>query len=164
MITETADITTPKSEPIASEETLQTYARRCIVTYFQQMMSYKQGCIAGNDGRFVHDMRVTARRLRTAMDDFAACFPQRPFTQYSKKIKRITRTLGAVRDLDVLIVRFQRELVTLTEAEQADIRGLIEHLQQEREDARKPMLTLFAKLEATGFETKFLEFFVGADF
>lgn len=72
--------------------------------------------------------------------------------------------MGAVRDLDVLIACFQRELVTLTEVEQADIRGLIEHLQQEREDARKPMLTLFAKLEATGFETKFLEFFVGADF
>ena len=68
--------------------------------------------------------------------------------------------MGAVRDLDVLIARFQKEMVTLTGAEQADIQGFIEHLQQEREDARKPMLTLFGKLEAADFETKFLEFFV----
>ncbi len=163
MITETADITTPKSEPIASEETLQTYARRCIVTYFQQMMSYKQGCIAGNDGRFVHDMRVTARRLRTAMDDFAACFPQRPFTQYSKKIKRITRTLGAVRDLDVLIARFENELDTLSEQEQQDIRAVIAHLSEERVRAREPMVQLFEGMEATGFETAFLTFFGEAE-
>jgi CHAD domain-containing protein len=67
--------------------------------------------------------------------------------------------MGAVRDLDVLIARFQRELDLLSEVEQVDIRGLIEHLQHEREEARKPMLMLFAKLEETNLEAKFLKFF-----
>lgn len=151
-------------EKISPDDTLEACARQVIVSYFQEMMSYKEGAKDGTDIEFVHDMRVTSRRLRAAMDNFADCFPEKPFKKYYKKIKAITRSMGAVRDLDVLIARFQKELVTLTEAEQADIRGLIERLQQEREDARKPMLTLFAKLEATGFETKFLEFFVGADF
>ena len=151
-------------EKISPDDTLEVCARQVIVSYFQKMMSYKEGAEAGTDIEFVHEMRVTSRRLRAAMDNFEDCFPEKPFKKYYKKIKAITRTMGAVRDLDVLIARFQRELVTLTEAERADIRGLIEHLQQKREDARKPMLTLFAKLEATGFETKFLEFFVGADF
>ena len=151
-------------EKISPDDTLEACARQVIVSYFREMMSYKEGAKDGTDIKFVHDMRVTSRRLRAAMDNFADCFPEKPFKKYYKKIKAITRTMGAVRDLDVLIARFQRELVTLTEAEQADIRGLIEHLQQEREDARKPMLTLFAKLEETDFETKFLEFFVGADF
>ena len=151
-------------EKISPDSTLETCARQVIVSYFQKMMSYKEGAKEGTDIEFVHDMRVTSRRLRAAMDNFADCFPEKPFKKYHKKIKAITRTMGAVRDLDVLIARFQRELVTLTEAEQADIKGLIEHLQQEREDARKPMLTLFAKLEETDFEIKFLKFFVGADF
>ena len=151
-------------EKISPDSTLEVCARQVIVSYFREMMSHKEGAKDGVDIEFVHEMRVTSRRLRAAMDNFADCFPEKPFKKYYKKIKVITRTMGAVRDLDVLIARFQRELVILTEVGQADIRGLIEHLQQEREDARKPMLILFAKLEATGFETKFLKFFVGANF
>ena len=51
----------------------------------------------------------------------------------------------------------------MSEAEKADIRELILHLQREREEARKPMLTLFTKLEETGFERKFLTFFQDFD-
>ena len=152
-------------EDISPDETLEACARRVIVNYFHEMMSYKEGAKEGADIEFVHDMRVTSRRLRAAMDNFADCFPKRsPFKKHYKKIRAITRTMGAVRDLDVLIVRFQNELRNLTEVEQADIRGLIEHLQREHKEARQPMLMLFEELEATGFETEFLEFFVGTDF
>ena len=148
-----------KINAISPDETLETCAREIIVDYFQQMMSYKDGAKAGRDIEYVHDMRVTSRRLRAAMDNFADCFPQKSFRKHYKKVKSITRTMGAVRDLDVLIHRFQKTLNTLSEPEQADIRELILHLQREREKARKPMLTLFTKLEETDFERKFLTFF-----
>ena len=151
----------PKIEDISPDETLEVCARQIIVNYFHQMMSYREGAKDGSDIEFVHEMRVTSRRLRAAMDNFADCFPEKTFKKHYKKIKLITQTMGAVRDLDVLIARFEKELGTLPEAEQADIRKLIEHLQQERENARKPMLTLFAKLEETGFEKQFLTFFQG---
>ena len=148
-----------KIENISPDETLEVCARQIIISYFHQMMFYKEGAKEGSDIEFVHDMRVTSRRLRAAMDNFAGCFREKPFKKHYKKVKLITRTLGAVRDLDVLIARFEKELGTLPEAEQADIHKLIERLQQERENARKPMLKLFAKLEETGFERKFLTFF-----
>ena len=151
--------TEPKIRGISPDETLEVCARQIIVSYFHQMMSYKEGAKDGSDIEFVHEMRVTSRRLRAAMDNFADCFPEKAFKKHYKKIKLITQTMGAVRDLDVLIVRFEKKLDTLPEVEQADIRSLIEHLQQEREDARKPMLMLFAKLEETGFEKTFLTFF-----
>ena len=150
-----------KINAISPDETLETCAREIIVDYFQQMMSYKDGAKGGRDIECVHDMRVTSRRLRNAMDNFADCFPQKSFRKHYKKVKAITQTMGAVRDLDVLIERFQKTLGTLSEAEQADIRELIQYLQREREEARKPMLTLFTKLEETDFETKFLGFFAG---
>ena len=151
----------PKIKEIAPEETLEVCARQIIVNYFHEMMSYKGGAKVGTDIKFVHDMRVTSRRLRSAMDNFADCFPKKPFKRHYKKITAITRTMGAVRDLDVLITRFQNELTNLTAVEQADIRGLIGHLQRKRKEAREPMLTLFEGLEEIGFETEFLEFFVG---
>ena len=151
--------TKPKIKKVSPDETLETCARQIIVGYFCQMMSYKEGAKEGSDIEFVHEMRVTSRRLRVAMDNFTDCFPEKAFKKHYKKVKAITQTMGTVRDLDVLIARFQKELGTLSEVEQTDIQGLIEHLQREREEARKPMLTLFTKLEETGFETKFLKFF-----
>ena len=144
---------------IAPDKTLETCARQIIVSYFHEMMSHKAGAIDGADIKFVHDMRVASRRLRAAMDNFADCFEKEPFKKHYKQIRTTTRIMGAVRDLDVLIARFQNELQTLSEVEQGDIQGLIEHLQQEREKSRKPMLTLFAELDKSNFETQFLTFF-----
>ena len=148
-----------KIKKVSPDETLEACARQIIAGYFCQMMSYKEGAKEGSDIEFVHEMRVTSRRLRAAMDNFADCFSEKAFRKHYKKVKAITRTMGTVRDLDVLIARFKRELDTFSEVEQADIRGLIEHLQRERKEARKPMLMLFAKLEETNFERKFLKFF-----
>ena len=153
--------TEPTIGTVSPDETLESCARQIIVRYFQQMMSYKAGVKDGADIAFVHDMRVTSRRLRASMDNFADCFQEKPFKKHYKKIKAITRTMGSVRDMDVLIARFQREVDTLSEVEQTDIRRLIGHLQHEREEARKPMLTLFAELEEADFETEFLKFFSG---
>ena len=146
-------------EGIAPDKTLEFCARQIIVGYFREMMSHKAGAIDGTDIEFVHDMRVASRRLRAAMDNFADCFQKEPFKKHYKQIRTITRTMGAVRDLDVLIARFQNELQTLSEVEQGDIRELIEHLQQERKEARKPMLNLFTELDVSDFRTQFLTFF-----
>ncbi len=144
---------------ISPDKTLEVCARQIIVSYFREMMSHKAGAIDGTHIEFVHDMRVVSRRLRAAMDNFADCFQKEPFKKQYKKVRTITRTMGVVRDLDVLIARFQKELQTLSEAERGDIQGLIEHLQQERQEARKPMLTLFTELDTINFETQFLTFF-----
>lgn len=144
---------------VAPDENMESCARLIIVGYFREMMSHKDGAIDGTDIEFVHDMRVASRRLRAAMDNFSDCFQREPFKQYYKQIRTITRTMGVVRDLDVLIARFQSELQRLPPEEQRDIHGLIRNLQQKREIARKPMLGLFAELETNDFENKFLSFF-----
>lgn len=144
---------------VVPEENMETCARLIIVGYFREMMSHKDGAIDGTNIEFVHDMRVASRRLRAAMDNFSDCFQREPFKRYYKQIRTITRTMGGVRDLDVLIRYFQSELQTLSTSEQRDIKGLIEHLQQKRQTARKPMLDLFIELDANDFEKQFLAFF-----
>ena len=148
-----------KIKGVAPDKTLETCARQIIVGYFREMMSHKAGASDGVDIEFVHDMRVASRRLRAAMDNFADCFEKEPFKKYYKQIRTITRTMGTVRDLDVLIVHFQNELQTLSNLEQNDIKGLIEHLQEKRKEARKPMLELFTELEISNFDRQFLTFF-----
>ena len=146
-------------EGIVPRKSLEECARRIITTLFQEMMSFKEGSIDGLDIEFAHDMRVSSRRLRVAMDNFAECFSKKKFRKYLKQTKNITSTMGAVRDLDVLISKFEKDAKSLTEDEQLGVKNLIIQLQQKREEARKPMLLMFSRLEKAGFDKKFLKFF-----
>ena len=145
---------------IAPEKSLEECAHRIITTRFHEMMSFKTGAIDGRDIEYVHDMRVASRRLRAALRNFADCFtPKKEFRRHLKQVDRITSTLGNVRDLDVLIDRFQKDLQTVPEDAQIGVQNLISHLQKEREERRGPMFTMFEELDRGNFEQKFLEFF-----
>jgi CHAD domain-containing protein len=145
---------------IAPKNSLERSAQRIITAQFREMMSFKDGAIDGTDIEFVHDLRVSSRRLRAAMQNFADCFPQKKkFRRYLKQVSNITETMGAVRDLDVLIHCFQQAIQTLSEQEQVGVGNLIKHLQQKREEARQPMLEMFAKLDKDGFDKQFSKFF-----
>ena len=145
---------------IGAEKSLEECARRIITTRLHEMMSFKEGAIDGRDIEYVHDMRVASRRLRAAMRNFADCFTQKKkFRRHLKRVERITSRLGDVRDLDVLIDRFQRDLKTVPEDAQIGVQNLIRHLQKEREERRVPMFRLFEELDKSNFEQKFLEFF-----
>ena len=145
---------------IAPEKSLEECARRIITTRLHEMMSFKEGAIDGRDIEYVHDMRVASRRLRAAMRNFADCFtPKKKFRRHFKRVERITSTLGDVRDLDVLIDRFQQDLKRVPEDAQIGVQNLIIHLQQEREERRVSMFTMFEELDKSNFERKFLGFF-----
>ena len=145
---------------IAPEKSLEECARRIITTRLHEMMSFKAGAIDGRDIEYVHDMRVASRRLRAAMQNFADCFTRKKkFRRHLKRVERITSRLGDVRDLDVLIDRFQKDLKTMPEDAQSGVQNLVRHLQREREERRAPMFTMFEKLDKSNFERKFLKFF-----
>ena len=146
-------------EGIMPRRSLEECARRIITTRFHEMMSFKGGAIDGSDIEFVHDMRVSSRRLRAAMDNFADCFSPEKFRKYLKQTKNITRTMGVVRDLDVLIFQFEEDAKSLSEDEQIGVKNLISQLQRKREMARELMLLMFSNLERKGFNEKFLKFF-----
>ena len=145
---------------IAPEKSLEECARRIIITRFYEMMSFKAGVIDGRDIESVHNMRVASRRLRAAMRNFADCFaPKKEFRRCLKQVEQITSTLGDVRDLDVLIDRFQKDVLTVPEDAQIGVQNLIRHLQKERAERRAPMFTMFEELDRSNFEQRFLKFF-----
>ncbi|MBN1193651.1 MAG: CHAD domain-containing protein [Coriobacteriia bacterium] len=62
----------------------------------------------GADADAVHDMRVASRRLREAMRLLGPVYPRREFRAWYKRVRRITRALGPVRDSDVFIDEFSK--------------------------------------------------------
>lgn len=79
------------------------------------LFELEEAASAGADMDAVHDMRVASRRLREAMRLLAPLYPRRAFRAWYRRVRRITRALGPVRDSDVFIDEFSRLGVGLGE-------------------------------------------------
>lgn len=119
------------------------------------MMSYREGTILGEDIEELHAMRVSSRRLRAAMDAFAAVFPEDGFRRQLRQVKQITDTLGDARDLDVAIDSLTRLLPDLTAQEQVGVTALIDEYRERRRRERRQIRRLFRDLDRTNFARRF---------
>jgi CHAD domain-containing protein len=133
-------------------------AGRIILTRWAELMSYRDGTIAGEDIEELHAMRVSSRRLRAAMDAFAVAFPSKSFRRYLRRVKEITDTLGEARDLDVAIEALTDLVGDVRSDERPGIEGLVARYRQDRgeEDAR--IAAMFARLEEDDFERRFIRY------
>jgi CHAD domain-containing protein len=135
-------------------------AGRVIVTRWREMMSYGPGTLAGDDIEELHAMRVSSRRLRAAMDAFAAVFPATSFRKRLRVVKEITDTLGAARDLDVAMEGLTAILDDMSPAERIGIEALIREYRERRAEEAVHIAGLLARLEQDGFGPRF-EHWVG---
>ena len=71
------------------------------------MLLNEAGARFGDDPEFVHDMRVAIRRARAAAKLYGNYFRARSIRRIRKGLQRTARALGAVRDLDVAILRLE---------------------------------------------------------
>ena len=130
-------------------------AGRILLTRWREMMSYRDGTLAGEDIEELHAMRVSSRRLRAAMDAFAAAFPPKSFKRHLRVIKEITDTLGDARDLDVAIEGLQRRLAGAPPLERPGIEGLVARYRAERRDETPLIAALFDRLDREDFAGRF---------
>ena len=60
-----------------------------------------QQILKRSDIEDIHDLRVASRRIRAVFDSFSAFIPNKKLKIWKKDIRAITKSFGAVRDLDV---------------------------------------------------------------
>src|SRR5690242_7251507 len=89
-----------------ADSPLWAWAGEAIGARAETMLEHFEGVEAGEDIEAVHDMRVGSRRLVAAMRVFETCYPDRQYERLFREARRVTRRLGGVRDLDVLIDYF----------------------------------------------------------
>lgn len=90
----------------------------------------------------VHDMRVATRRLRAAMEVFAACFPPKEHRRLLKEVKRLAEALGERRDPDVALEELDQ--IGAEVGRERGLQSLMKELRAEQERANE---TLAAALQ-----------------
>ena len=96
-----------------------------------EVFLHAEGVLDTSDIERVHDMRVATRRLRAAMEVFAACFPAKEHSKLLKEVKRLADALGERRDPDVAIEELEAISRELDGAR--GLRSLIDELTAEQE-------------------------------
>jgi CHAD domain-containing protein len=110
----------PAAQAVAPTDNLAEAGRKIFLRDFLKMLKHEDGSRTGVDIEDVHDMRVATRRLRSALRLFTPYFKAKPLGVFQRRLSKIARALGHVRDLDVMIDDLQKYVQTLDVATTAE--------------------------------------------
>ncbi|MDX2212545.1 MAG: CHAD domain-containing protein [Oculatellaceae cyanobacterium bins.114] len=115
--------------------TLGDLAYTIIGDQYRHIVKREQKVLADKNPEHLHQMRVSIRRLRTALHVFDTVV-ELPKAASDKRLRNLARTLGRLRDLDVQIATLCQEYQPrLSQAEQALLNQGVTVLQKQRRKA-----------------------------
>jgi CHAD domain-containing protein len=128
-----------------------------LITRLQEMCSGRERALKWGDPEGVHDMRVSSRRLRGALSDFAPYLGKRGLTQAVKQIKSMAHALGEVRDQDVAIIGLQKLAAGAPDQAKATLDQFIQARDLIRKKARTDLRNALALSRLKQIESDFAE-------
>jgi inorganic triphosphatase YgiF len=130
-----------EAPPIDADQTPVEAFRDLAFSCLRQWQANAPGAIGGVDPEFVHQLRVSQRRLRLLLDLFAPALPDAFVTEWRARLRDNASAFGSVRDLDVLY----DEIVAPAAAPHAEDQAALAQLQQRvgamRDAARAEVVT-----------------------
>lgn len=147
-----------ESPGLLPDDPMSEAGRKTLWFHFLRMVKHEPGTRAGEDIEELHDMRVATRRMRAAMRVFGDFFEPEAIRPFNKGLRRVTRALGPVRDLDVFEEKAGYYLETLPEAARGGLDPLIETWHTQRETRREEMLAFLDSDRHGKFKRRFAEF------
>ncbi|MFA5309913.1 MAG: CHAD domain-containing protein [Dehalococcoidales bacterium] len=94
----------PENLKIKLDDRLDTVLKKILAVEFNWFREQLPGVITDRDPEFVHQARVTTRRMRSALVLFHNALPESTVTYLEDRLKTFGKLFGAVRDLDVFII------------------------------------------------------------
>ncbi len=107
------------------DESLKRCLQKIALTRVQETFSHESATLKGEDMEALHDMRVSARRLRAMMRIFRDCFSKKKLKKYDVRLQSLIRALGAVRERDVFLESLSEDKKSLEPADRKVIELLI---------------------------------------
>lgn len=100
------------------------------------------------DIEYVHRLRVSSRRLDTAIKVFKTCHPEKRVKTWQKELHQVTNVLGRARDLDIQAVCIKTYLKTSPSSDlRPGIRRLLLRVSQKRKRIQGKLLDVLKDLD-----------------
>lgn len=145
-----------KEKPIANlncEDAAGKAIQVVLSARLRAMCAFRTQALKWGDPEGVHDMRVASRRLRSALNDF------KPYLRKGSlplaRLKSIARSLGAVRDEDVVIEALEKLRAKVDEEVARGIDVIAEEHRHQRAQARSALERTIKATAITEFRNDF---------
>ena len=123
-------------------------------TRFGEMFDLRSEALGAEEVKGVHDMRVSSRRLRSALRDFRDFYGRKGLPK--RRLKEVARALGDVRDHDVALDALEKMRAEADGAAAEGIEHLINERRAVRERARARLAPVIAEEPLGELRQKFL--------
>jgi CHAD domain-containing protein len=123
-------------QSVVPDDTMAEAGRKILLADFIKMLKHDAGARLGEDPEAVHDMRVATRRMRSSFKLFENFFKSKWIFDYNRRLRKIARALGSVRDLDVMIEGVQQYVTSLELPARTSHKKLSEEEKAAREAAK----------------------------
>jgi len=118
--------------PADTSLTLGDFAVQIIRQEYRNLVGQEKSVLVDKDPEYLHQMRVSGRRLYTALQVFEPAI-ELPKAASAKQVKVLNRVLGKLRDLDVQLQALKDDyLSNLDSSEQNQLSSTLERLVQQR--------------------------------
>ena len=129
-------------------------AHQFLGAQFRALLANEAMAFEGLHSEGVHQMRVASRRLRVGLEVFREWLPEGEVQSLRKEVKRITKSLGEVRDLDVFREAVSRD----AEIAGVEVRRFQAHLADSWRSARKKLVRSISSARYRRFKEAFAAF------
>jgi len=136
-----------RANRVLAGDRIDAAGRKVLRKLFMEMAGHQASVLSGTDPEAAHDMRVTVRRMRAALDLFEDFLPHRATKTQVHALKQLGGLLGEVRDLEVMLAGAQAYLQSLAKTQQLAFAPLPDFLQARQSAAREPLLALLEGAE-----------------
>jgi CHAD domain-containing protein len=113
--------------------------RRRLREQLREIERHDPGTRLGRDPESLHDMRVAVRRLRALLRTGSALVAS-DTAELEERLKELGKILGEVRDLDVLLARFEGDAAEIGGEDSRRVGPLLSALRTERSCSRSRLL------------------------
>ncbi len=128
-----------------------SFGAEIMLKQLQAMQAEGPGVLQAVDIECIHRMRVASRRLRAAQSLFDDFLPKRRVVEWESLIKKVTRSLGQARDLDIQLETLQRFRLTVMDTQcKPGSNRLYLRLLQSRVNAQKQVDRSVQKFSSAG--------------
>lgn len=114
-------------------------AAKVLAVRTQELRDLSAGVLDTSEIDRLHDMRVTTRRLRAALEVFRPCFPKKRFNAVLREVKELADALGERRDRDVAIASLGELAERFSRPDRAGVESLIVWMKGEQARANEAL-------------------------
>lgn len=143
-----AELTLGRTPGVTADDVVAEAGRKVLRFHLARLIAREPGTRLGEEPEELHGMRVATRRMRAAWRVFGDGFRPEGTRKFRNRLRVVAQKLGAVRDIDVLIMALEAYRADLPADEGRALEPLCDDWRAQREAARA---VLARELDSGGY-------------